>query len=80
MALLDVHGLTRYFGGLVAAIIVKTYEGLTKKGDIQTLWGPAYVGGKKTAGVNRVICEPYWIDSCMNGVPKNEKQIFIAVP
>jgi branched-chain amino acid transport system substrate-binding protein len=63
-----------------AATVVKTYEGLTKKGDLKTLWGPAYVGGKKSTGVNRVLCEPYWIDTCMKGVSKNEKIIFIDVP
>jgi branched-chain amino acid transport system substrate-binding protein len=60
--------------------VLKTYEGLTKKGDLQTLWGPAYVGGKKTLGVNQTLCYPYTIDSCMKGVSKNEKTIFIDVP
>jgi len=62
------------------ATVLKTYEGLTKKGDLQTLWGPAYVGGKKTLGVNRTLCYPYTIDTCMKGVSKNEKTVFIAVP
>ena len=65
---------------LDAATVQKTYEGLTKKGDLKTLWGDAYVGGLKSTGVNRVLCEPYWIDTCMKGVSKNEKSIFIAVP
>jgi branched-chain amino acid transport system substrate-binding protein len=71
---------------LDAATVVKTYEGLTKKGDLKTLWGNAsdgngaYVGGLKSTGVNRVLCEPYWIDACMNGVSKNVKNIFVAVP
>ncbi len=60
--------------------VLKTYEGLTKKGDLQTIWGPAYVGGKKTLGVNRVINTPFIIDSCMNGVSKNDKTVFIEVP
>jgi branched-chain amino acid transport system substrate-binding protein len=60
--------------------VLETYEKLTKKGDLQTLWGPAYVGGKKTLGVNRALCEPYTIDTCMKGVSKNAKTIFIAVP
>ena len=62
------------------ATVLKTYEGLTKKGDLQTLWGPAYVGGKKSLGVNRTLCYPYIIDSAMKGVSKNEKTIFIDVP
>ena len=63
-----------------AATVQKTYEGLTKRGDLKTLWGDAYVGGLKSTGVNRVLCEPYWIDTCMKGVSKNEKNIFVAVP
>jgi branched-chain amino acid transport system substrate-binding protein len=62
------------------ATVLKTYEGLTTKGDLQTLWGGAYVGGKKSVGVNRVLCYPYIIDTCMNGVSKNAKTIFIEVP
>jgi hypothetical protein len=60
--------------------VLKTYEGLTKKGDLQTLWGPAFVGGKKTLGVNRTLCCPYTIDTCMKGVSKNAKTIFVDVP
>ena len=60
--------------------VLKTYEGLTKKGDLQTLWGPAFVGGKKTLGVNRVLCFPFLIDSTMNGVSKNDGTVFIDVP
>jgi len=60
--------------------VLKTYEGLTKKGDLQTLWGPGYVGGKKSLGVNRTLCYPYIIDSANKGVSKNEKTIFIDVP
>jgi branched-chain amino acid transport system substrate-binding protein len=63
-----------------AATIQKTYEGLTKKGDLTTLWGPAYVGGIKSTGVNRVLNEPYWIDACMNGVSTNVQNIFVTVP
>jgi branched-chain amino acid transport system substrate-binding protein len=60
--------------------VLKTYEGLTKKGDLQTLSGPAYVGGKKTLGVNRTLCYPYVIGTCMGGVSKNAKTIFVTVP
>ena len=60
--------------------VLKTYEGLTKKGDLQTLWGPAYVSGIKSPGVNRTFSYPYIIDSAMNGVSKNAETIFIEVP
>jgi hypothetical protein len=53
---------------------------LTKKGDLQTLWGPAYVGGKKTLGVNRTLCYPMMIDATVNGVSKNAKMVFLDVP
>jgi branched-chain amino acid transport system substrate-binding protein len=62
------------------ATVEKVYETLTKKGDLKTLWGDAYVGGLKTLGVNKVLCEPYIIDTCMNGVSKNVKTIFVSVP
>jgi branched-chain amino acid transport system substrate-binding protein len=62
------------------ATVQATYESLTDKGDLKTLWGDAYVGGLETAGVNRILCEPYWIDACMNGVSTNVEQIFIAIP
>jgi len=62
-----------------AATVVKSYERLTKRGSLMTLWGPAYVGGKRSTGVNRVLCEPYWIDACMNGKSKNVKKIFVRV-
>jgi branched-chain amino acid transport system substrate-binding protein len=63
-----------------AATVVKAYEKLTKPGSLQTLWGPAYVGGLKSTGVNRVLNEPYWIDACMHGVSKNVQHIFVKVP
>jgi ABC-type branched-subunit amino acid transport system substrate-binding protein len=68
-------------GSIDPQAVQNTYEKLTKAGDLTTLWGGgAYVGGLKSTGVNRVLCEPYQIDACMNGVSKNVKQIFIAVP
>jgi branched-chain amino acid transport system substrate-binding protein len=60
--------------------VLETYEKLTKKGDLQTLFGPAYVGGKKTLGVNRTLCYPYIIGTSMGGVCKNAETIFIKVP
>jgi branched-chain amino acid transport system substrate-binding protein len=60
--------------------IVKTYEGLTKLGDLQTTLGPAYVGGLKTLGVNRVICAPYAISRVTDGVSKNVKFVMLDIP
>jgi branched-chain amino acid transport system substrate-binding protein len=67
-------------GSLDLQTVQDTYEKLTHKGDLKTLWGDAYVGGLKTTGVNRVLCQPYMIDTCMNGISKNAKTIFIDVP
>ena len=68
-------------GSVDPQAVQDTYEKLTHPGDLTTLWGGgAYVGGLKSTGVNRVLCEPYYIDACMNGVSKNVKKIFIAVP
>jgi len=60
--------------------VLKTYERLTKKGDLQTLWGPAYVGGKKSPGVNRTLGYPIMIDATVKGVSKNSKMVFLDVP
>jgi branched-chain amino acid transport system substrate-binding protein len=68
-------------GSVDPQTVQNTYEKLTHPGDLTTLWGGgAYVGGLKSTGVNRVLCEPYQIDSCINGVSKNAKKIFVAVP
>lgn len=60
--------------------IVKTYEGLTQLGDLQTTLGPAYVGGLKTLGVNRVICAPYAISRVTDGKSTNVKYIMLDIP
>jgi branched-chain amino acid transport system substrate-binding protein len=61
--------------------VMDTYKTLTNPGDLKTLWGDgAYVGGQESYGINAVLNEPYWIDACMDGVSKNVKPIFIAVP
>jgi branched-chain amino acid transport system substrate-binding protein len=60
--------------------ILKTYEGLTKLGDLQTTLGPGYVGGLKTLGVNRVICAPYAISRVTDGKSTNVKFIMVDLP
>jgi branched-chain amino acid transport system substrate-binding protein len=62
------------------ATIEKFYQTLTKKGDLKTLWGDAYVGGIQTIGVNKALCYPYFIDACMNGVSKNVETFFVSIP
>jgi len=67
-------------GSVDPATIVKTYEGLTKLGDLQTTVGPGYVGGLKTVGTNRVICSPWALSRVTNGKSSNVKFIMLDIP
>jgi hypothetical protein len=58
--------------------IVKTCEGLTQPGYLQTTLGPAYILGVKTLCVNRVTCAPYAISRATNGRLTNVKYIMHA--
>ncbi len=51
-----------------AATVVKTMEGMTNAGDLQTLEGPGYIGGLDRFGVNRVLYRPIPLTRIMNGV------------
>lgn len=62
------------------ATIVKTYEGLTNPGDLQTTYGPAYTGGLQTFGVNRVLCSPYILARTAVGISYNFKTVDINIP
>lgn len=44
-----------------------TFETLTKPGSLQSIFGPAHVGGLKTNGVNRVIVKPMPFSRVVNG-------------
>ena len=48
--------------------VVKTMEGMTTPGDLQTLHGPGYIGGMERFGVNRVLYRPLPLTRLMNGV------------
>jgi ABC-type branched-subunit amino acid transport system substrate-binding protein len=50
-----------------AATVVKTMEGMTNPGDLQTLHGPGYIGGMDRFGVNRVLYRPLPLSRLMNG-------------
>ena len=60
--------------------IVKTCEGLTQPGYLQTTLGPAYILGVKTLGVNRVICAPYAISRVTDGKSTDVKYIMLDIP
>jgi branched-chain amino acid transport system substrate-binding protein len=60
--------------------IVKTYENLTHLGDIQTTHGSAYVGGLKTAGINRIMCAPSPISRVTDGKSTNVKYVMFDIP
>jgi hypothetical protein len=47
--------------------IQDTFETLTNPGDLQSVFGPAHVGGLKTNGVNRVIVKPMPFSRVVNG-------------
>jgi len=47
--------------------VIKTYETLKKSGDLQSVFGPAYVGGLKKTGVNRVLVRPVPLSRLVNG-------------
>jgi len=60
--------------------VYDAYSKLTNKGDLQTLWGPAYVAGIQTTGVNVVLNEPYWINAIgPDGKAKNAYYIETVV-
>jgi len=55
-------------GSIDAATVVKTMEGMTTAGDLQTLEGAGYAGGQARFGVNRVLYRPIPLTRIMNGV------------
>ena len=50
-------------------VVLKAFETMTEPGSIQTLFGPAYMGGSKVdgIGVNRVLFKPYALSHIMKG-------------
>jgi branched-chain amino acid transport system substrate-binding protein len=53
-------------------IVLKAFETMTEPGSIQTLYGPAHMGGSEIdgIGVNRVLFKPYPISYLRNGQSK----------
>ena len=47
--------------------VIKAFESMTEPGSIHTCWGPGYMTGKKTFGVNRVLNRPVPQTRLMNG-------------
>jgi branched-chain amino acid transport system substrate-binding protein len=54
-------------GSLDAEGVAKTFETLTKPGDLQTVFGPAHMGGLKTFGVNKALVRPIPLSLIKNG-------------
>jgi branched-chain amino acid transport system substrate-binding protein len=48
-------------------------QSLNTKGDIKTVYGPGYFGGKKAVGANLELIAPYWVSLVKDGVIKNVK-------
>ena len=55
--------------------IFETFETMTNRGDIQTCFGPARMGGMNRFGVNRVLVRPIPMSRFMNGKVYPEKYI-----
>jgi branched-chain amino acid transport system substrate-binding protein len=47
--------------------VMNTFETLTEPGDLQSVFGPAHVGGLQTYGVNRVLVKPVPMSRLVNG-------------
>lgn len=47
--------------------VIKAFESMTEPGSIQTCWGPGYMTGEKTFGVNRVLNRPVPQTRIMDG-------------
>jgi branched-chain amino acid transport system substrate-binding protein len=47
--------------------VIAAFESMTAPGSFDTCWGPAYMSGKKTFGVNRVLNRPVPQTRLMNG-------------
>jgi hypothetical protein len=50
--------------------VLATLETMTEPGVIQSTFGPAYMGGKKHFGVNRVLVRPIPVAHIMDGKTK----------
>jgi hypothetical protein len=80
VSVLNLGGCARPAQSTDPETIVKTYESLTRLGDIQTTYGPAYVGGLKTAGINRIMCAPSPISRVTDGKSTNVKYVMFDIP
>jgi len=61
-------------------IVQDTFEILTEPGDLQSIFGQAYVGGMETTGVNRVVVKPWPLSRLHNGQGEFVKFINIDIP
>jgi branched-chain amino acid transport system substrate-binding protein len=60
--------------------VVDTFETLTEPGDVQSIFGPSYVGGLNKTGVNRVLIRPTPISIVVNGEGKLVRISTIDIP
>ena len=51
--------------------VAETMEHLNAQGDIQTVYGPGFIGGKDLIGANRELIAPYWVSLIKDGEIKN---------
>jgi len=50
--------------------VMSTFEGMKKPGSLKTTFGPGYIGGEKTYGVNRALVRPVPVTAVQKGVIK----------
>lgn len=62
------------------ATVEATFETLTNPGDLVSIYGPAYAGGKETTGVNRALCKPWPLSRMVNGQTEFIKFVTPDVP
>lgn len=47
--------------------VLEALDSMTRPGSLQTVFGPAYLGGAERFGVNRILVKPIPISRLMNG-------------
>jgi branched-chain amino acid transport system substrate-binding protein len=62
------------------ATVLKTFETMSKPGDIKSIFGNAYAGGLKTVGVNRILVKPAPLSRVVNGKAEQVAFFDMTIP
>jgi branched-chain amino acid transport system substrate-binding protein len=60
--------------------LMETFETLTEPGSLQSIWGPAQVGGLKTYGVNRALVTPIPLSRAVEGKGEYVRSFPLNIP